>query len=251
MSGITKHSEACCKIPPVVDEGYSPKGKYIDLNGTKTYVTGPDSAEAALLSVYDIFGFRNQTLQGADILAYSDTEHPYQVFVPDFFEGNPANITWYPPDTEDKQKALGDWFQTAAPPKHLPKIPAFLDAAEKQNSNIKSWGIIGYCWGGKMASLIAGKQTRFKAAVQTSPAMIDSTDAEKVVIPMMVLASKEEPAEEVKKYGEALKVKKHVETFEDQLHGFMSARGDLKDEKVRGEYERGYKLTLQFFHDNL
>jgi hypothetical protein len=55
MSGITKHSEACCKyattqpipytrrwlitgtrIPPVVDEGYSPKGKYIDLNGTKT-----------------------------------------------------------------------------------------------------------------------------------------------------------------------------------------------------------------------
>jgi len=251
MSGVTKHSEACCKIPPVVGENYSPKGKYIDLNGTKTYVTGPDSADAAILSAYDIFGFFPQTLQGADILAYSDTEHPYQVFMPDFFEGNHAKIEWYPPDTKEKEQALGNWFQIAAPPKHLPKIPSLLEAAEKTNGNIKSWGIIGYCWGGKMASLVAGKDTKFKAAVQTSPAMVDSSDAEKVTIPMMMLASKEEPADEVKKYDESLKVKKHIETFGDQLHGFMSARADLKDDKVKAEYERGYKLALQFFHDNI
>lgn len=102
-----------------------------------------------------------------------------------------------------------------------------------------------------MASLIAGKDTKFKAAVQTSPAMVDPADAEKVKIPMMMLASKEEPAEDVKKYEDSLKVTKHVETFGDQLHGFMSARGDLKDAKVKSEYERGYKLALQFFHDNI
>jgi len=251
MSGVTKHSEACCKIPPVVDEGYSPKGKYIDLNGMKTYVTGPDSADSAILSIYDIFGYFPQTIQGADILAYSDTEHPYQVFIPDFFEGDHAKIEWYPPDTPEKEKAFGEWFQIVSPPKHLPKVPGLLEAAEKHNSNIKAWGVIGYCWGGKMTSLIAGKDTKFKAAVQTSPALMDSTEAEKVTIPMMVLASKEEPADEVKKYGDKLTVKKHVETFDDQLHGFMSARGDLKDEKVKAEYERGYKLALQFFHDNI
>lgn len=249
---MSKHSEACCKIPPIVDEDYSPKGKYIDLNGTKTYVTGPDSATTAILSVYDIFGYLPQILQGADILAYGDTEHPYQVFMPDFFDGNPAKTDWYPPDTSEKGKALSDWFQTAAPPKHLPKVPGLLDAAEKTNSNIKSWGIIGYCWGGKMTSLIAGKEgSRFQAAVQTSPAMVDPGDAANVKIPMMMLASKEEPAEDVKKYDEALKVTKHVETFGDQVHGFMSARADLKNSKVKQEYERGYKLALQFFHDNI
>lgn len=102
-----------------------------------------------------------------------------------------------------------------------------------------------------MVSLIAGKDTRFKAAVQTSPALVDSEDAAKVKIPMMVLASKEEPVEDIKKYDEGLKVTKHVETFDDQVHGFMSARGDLKDSKVKKEYERGYKLALQFFHDNI
>lgn len=81
--------------------------------------------------------------------------------------------------------------------------------------------------------------------------MVDSSDAEKVVIPMMVLASKDEPVEEVKKYGEKLTVKNHIETFDDQLHGFMSARADLKDEKVKKEYERGYRLALQFFHEHL
>ena len=88
-----------------------------------------------------------------------------QVFMPDFFDGNPADISWYPPDNEEKQQKLGKWFENAAPPKHLPKIASILADAEKHNSNIKSWGMIGYCWGGKMVSLIAGKDTKFKAGV--------------------------------------------------------------------------------------
>lgn len=212
-------------------------------------MTGPSDASKAILSVYDIFGFVPQTLQGADILATGDTEQNYQVFVPDFFEGNPADISWYPPDTDEKGQKLGKWFETAAPPKHLPKVPGLIKAARERNPNIKSWGIIGYCWGGKMTSLIAGRDdTAFKAAVQTSPAMVDGGDAEKVKIPMMMLASKDEPKEDVQKYDAGLKVAKHVETFDDQLHGFMSARADLNDAKVKSEYERGYKLALDWFH---
>ena len=217
----------------------------------KTYVTGPSSAQVAILSIYDIFGFFPQTLQGADILAHGDKDASYMVFMPDFFEGNPADISWYPPDTEEKGAKLGEWFKGIAPPKHLPKVPGLVEAAKKYNENIQNWGIIGYCWGGKMTSLIAGKATTFKAAVQTSPAMIDAGDAEKVVIPMMMLASMDEPKEDVEKYDAALTVPKHVETFSDQLHGFMSARGDLNDSKCKAEYERGYQLALEFFHKHL
>jgi hypothetical protein len=102
-----------------------------------------------------------------------------------------------------------------------------------------------------MASLITSDDKTFKVAVQTSPAMVDANDAEKVVIPMMMLASEDGLKGDVSVYQAALKVPKHVETFEDQVHGFMSARGDLNDNKSRAEYERGYRLALEFFHDHL
>jgi hypothetical protein len=84
----------------VVSEGYKEKGEWITINGMKTYATGPKEAKSALLVVYDIFGFfpqvrgqssqvnaaanisSLQTLQGADILAHSDKDHQYQVFMP-------------------------------------------------------------------------------------------------------------------------------------------------------------------------
>ncbi|KAI1402237.1 alpha/beta-hydrolase [Hypoxylon fuscum] len=243
---MSKHSEACCRIPPIVDEGYEAKGTYIELNGTKTYVTGPADSDKAILSVYDIFGFFPQTIQGADILANGDAERKYQVYIPDLFEGNPARIEWYPPTDDEKKAKLGQWFEEVAVwPKHIPKVIGFLKAAEKNNPNIKSWGIIGYCWGGKMASILAGsKDLLFKVAVQTSPAMIDAGDAANVKIPTMMLISEEEAVSDVKTYEESLKVPKHIEIFEDQVHGFMSARADLKDSKAKAEYERGYKLAL-------
>lgn len=273
-------------------------------------MTGPADSDKAILSVYDIFGFFPQTIQGADILANGDAERKYQVYIPDLFEGNPARIEWYPPTDDEKKAKLGQWFEEVAVvrtsldftilsiiyapfryiqyrtspfmnqrttskiivigevspfymvrlaltsrlqwPKHIPKVIGFLKAAEKNNPNIKSWGIIGYCWGGKMASILAGsKDLLFKVAVQTSPAMIDAGDAANVKIPTMMLISEEEAVSDVKTYEESLKVPKHIEIFEDQVHGFMSARADLKDSKAKAEYERGYKLALVFFHDHL
>ncbi|KAK0112097.1 hypothetical protein ONS96_001356 [Cadophora gregata f. sp. sojae] len=64
---------------------------------------------------------------------------------------------------------------------------------------------------------------------------------------MCMLASKEEDAKDVKAFDEALAVEKHVETFETQIHGWMSARGDLEDEAVRKEYLRGYETLSKWF----
>jgi dienelactone hydrolase len=172
--------------------------------------------------------------------------------MPDFFEGEPADISWYPPDTSEKGEKLGNFFKTkAAPPMHLPKIKEIVKEVSESNPDITNWGILGYCWGGKIVSLVAGQQTKFKAAVQCHPAMLDPSDAEKVRIPMCVLASKDEAADAVKQYEANLKVTKHVETFPNQIHGWMSARADLQDPIVLKEYERGYKIALTFFCDNL
>jgi hypothetical protein len=110
------HSAACCSIPPIVSKGYEPKGRYETIGGLKTCkssiplylqtsastanalkstdVTGPADASKAILYIYDIFGYFPQSLQGADILSTSDKDNQYQVFMPDWFEGKPADISW-------------------------------------------------------------------------------------------------------------------------------------------------------------
>ena len=230
--------------------------------GTTLDAVGPSDATVAILSIHDIFGFFPQTIQGADLvsasLTNSPTPKPTVVVIPDFFSGNPADVAWYPPDSPEKEAKLNAWFATASPPDHLPKVPGLVTAAEKAYPGIKSWGVLGYCWGAKMGSLLASNQAQsggstFRAVVQSSPALIDPSEAAKITIPMMMLASKDELEAEVTAYDKALtQSAKHVETFADQFHGWMSARGDLTEgSKERAEYERGYQLTCQFFYEHL
>ena len=69
--------------------------------------------------------------------------------MPDFFNGNPAKMEWYPPTNDEQQAALAELFEDALWSIHQPKIPGILQAAEKVSLDIKSWGIIGYCRGAK------------------------------------------------------------------------------------------------------
>ncbi|KAL7806322.1 Alpha/Beta hydrolase protein [Trichoderma gracile] len=246
------HSAACCNIPPVVSEGYTPKGSYEEVGGYKTYVTGPADATKAIVVIFDIFGYFDQTVQGADILAYSNDHQKYKVFMPDWFKGKPCPIEYYPPDTEEKQKALGAFFGEFPPPKIAGLVPAYVDAVKAHSPSVSKLAILGYCWGGKVAALAVKAPTNaFSAAAAAHPAMVDPADAEGLTVPFALLASKDENPEDVKKFEEKLQVPKHVETFGDQIHGWMAARSDLKNERVKAEYERGYKTLLEFFGKHL
>jgi len=192
--------------------------------------------------------------------ALSSAGEPTVVIMPDFFHGNAVPLEWYPPDTEEKRASVAEWFKTALPPLHVPKVPGLLEAAEKLFPSVTTWGVLGYCWGGKMVSLLSSQQaTRmlerqtFRAAVQLHPGLIDPSEAVEILIPTCMLASMDEDVEEVRNYDTALtKAKvKHVETFADQVHGWMSARAYLKDDRVRAEYERGYQIVVRFLADNL
>lgn len=67
----------------------------------------------------------------------------------------------------------------------------------------------------------------FAIAAAANLAMIDSAGAEQIPVPYILLASDEEPTEAVQEFQSRLKVPNHVETFSDQSHGWMAARGDL------------------------
>lgn len=93
--------------------------------------------------------------------------------------------------------------------------------------------------------------TAFKAAATCHPAMVDPNDAPKLTIPMLMLPSGDEPKDAVKKYEDDLKVKHKIVWFDDQIHGWMAARSDLKDDKVLKAYEKGYSLLSEWFTENL
>jgi len=246
------HSAACCTVPPVQTGDYNVKGKFITVDGLKTYVTGDSSAKHAIFVIYDIFGFYPQTLQGSDILAYGDKERPVQVFMPDLFDGKAADIAWYPPDNEEKGKKLGAFLGTTAnQPKNAELVSQLLAQLKKDNPNLTTWGVVGYCWGGKIVNLLAREGTPFKAAAICHPAFIVPEDGPQVTIPIAVLPSKDEDKETITKYQEGLKVKNVLEWFPDQFHGWMAARADLANDRVKHEYERGYKILLDFFHEHL
>ena len=66
-----------------------------------------------------------------------------------------------------------------------------------------------------------------------------------------MLARKGENADEVMAFYGALTTPKVVHVFDDQVHGWMSARADLKDPHAKTEYERGYQIALKFFGEHL
>lgn len=242
-------SKACLETPPAASaEEYIPKGRYETYGNLSCYVTGPQNATKAIYYIYDVFGFQQPTIQGADILSSAG----YLVVMPDFWDGKPMKAEWLARDTEEKIACIAKFRANMADPQpYLDRVHSVLGELKNAFPVVAKWGAIGYCWGGKIVALTSGEGTPWSAAVQTSPSRLDPEDAKKVTIPMAVLASKGESADDVKAFYEMQSTPKLVETFHTQVHGWMSARADLKDPEVKKEYERGYQITLNFFAEHL
>jgi dienelactone hydrolase len=168
----------------------------------KTYTTGIESATRGIIVIYDIFGFYPQTLQASDILSGSapgststSTEH-YKIFMPDWFGDSPADLANYPPVTPEQHKYITAFMTgPAAPADTLPKIPAYFAAVREANPHITSWGIVGYCWGAKIASFLANPESGFFAAAMLHPSLMDAEDAKGVQVPLVLLPSMDEDVE--------------------------------------------------------
>ncbi|KAL6235624.1 hypothetical protein BDW75DRAFT_250709 [Aspergillus navahoensis] len=246
--------EACRTIPPVISEGYTPKGTSSVIRDLSfnTYVTGPSTSTTAILAIYDIFGNSPQTTQGADILA---ARLNALVLIPDFFRGDGAKYEWVPPDTEEKTAALMEFVNTKASfAGTAQSLPGLVDTYKRAFPSVQKWGAYGLCWGGKVLVLSSGEETPFAGTVQVHPGRMDKADAQTLTIPHGVLASRDEPAGEVDAYERIIKDKGlggFVETYGDMWHGWMGARADLEKEGSRKEYVRGYEQLAGFFEKYL
>jgi len=245
-------SKACCKIPPVITHDYTPKGVFGEVADFKSYITGPKSSKTGILAIYDIFAYFPQILQGADILASAE----HLVVMPDFFKGEVAEPNCYPADTPEKGKALMAFINGPANTKDgEANVRAIAEGLKKEYPGVERWGVVGYCWGAKVASLVSGPGTPFTVSAQLHPALMDVEDFKKVTIPQLILLSGDEPADEVEAYkkeltqhaSEAVKTKSHIEVYDKMVHGWMAARADFADEEARKGYERGYGQVVTFF----
>jgi len=59
------------------------------------------------------------------------------------------------------------------------RVPGIIENIEKVYGK-KTWGAVGFCWGGKVVSVISGPDSLFKVACQAHPGLIDPADAAKV-----------------------------------------------------------------------
>lgn len=285
-----QYSNACCTTPAAVVGEYAPKGSWTEVNGIKTCklllpfpngtslmqhvyshgetdVTGDPASTKAIIMVYDLFGYFPQTFQGADIIARQGKE-PYLVFVPDFIGAERAGkLEWFLPGAD--KTPLQDLLAVITSDEMMASIHDAASAlrSESKHAHIERWAGVGLCWGSKGISLITakGEKSLLDVAVHSSPSRLDPEEAKTVTIPTMLLPSKAEEDDLVKRYVDNLRGEKYVEKF-DEVHGWMSARyvficnrrkkrltdfwrllrAKLGEEQPRREYERGYKLVLEW-----
>ncbi|KZT06262.1 uncharacterized protein LAESUDRAFT_726084 [Laetiporus sulphureus 93-53] len=252
MASYVVHNDnaACCSIPPVKSD-YTPKGTYKSYAGfNKVYVTGPDlPTDISLVCVFDIFGFKPQTQQGADILA--DKLHAH-VVMPDFFEpADPWPAEHFPPKTHEEKARLQAFFGGPAKPQDAVEKLVRIGRALKEDG-AQFIGTFGFCWGGKV-TILAGsvEHTPFGAVAATHPAMLTHHDAVHLKVPLGIYPSHDEPMEEYHKIVEIVSRKpwheKNDHKFYDSFHGFAAARANLEDAKQRKDFEDLYGRLIMFF----
>ena len=137
-------------------------------------------------------------------------------------------LEWMARDTDEKTRNIDNFRTTKTDPRpvvqQIIQDGALVSELKTKYPNVKSWGAIGYCWGGKIVALSSGERTPFTCAVQTSPSRINPEDATAIKIPMAVLASKGEDPAKIREFSDFLKGPKYVETWSNSVHGWMSAR---------------------------
>jgi len=242
-----QHSKACCTLPPFTGSDYKPIGNVEPLTGTdiEIYTTGKKDSEIALICVYDIFGFMNNTLQGADILA---NILGARVAMPDFFKGKPWELSKFPPpDGKEFMGWLGQYQWPYVEPILLKTI------ALLRQDGAKKFGLYGFCWGGKMAV----KSTQYVgAAAMIHPAFVEVSDADGVVAPLCVIDSKDEDKDTIDKFVEELKKKPFGDKivrkrYDNMFHGFCAGRANYGDEENAKEANKAYTDVADFFKANL
>ena len=90
--------------------------------------------------------------------------------MPDFFKGQPLDMSLYPPDTDEKMKAAKAWqAEHADLGEKLGVLMEVRKVLAEKYPTVKSWGVYGLCWGGKIAILASGPDSQFAVSGTAHP----------------------------------------------------------------------------------
>lgn len=254
-------NDACCGASAAapVKLDYEPKGKIEKLpsTGSDCYFVGTPS-KASLVIVPDIFGIHEfkQSCQVADRLA--EALPGLGVALPDVFRGHPWKMSEFPPTDKAKFMAF-----IGAHPYDDAHVRGDVKAAFEALEGKKEGGggaaplkrlTMGNCWGVLMAcEANADPEMRVAATAGAHPTFFGKEQeiAARLRGPVVLLPTKGDPGESVveaaKKAGLPFAGECVVRRFDDQVHGFMAARGDYSDEKVRAAAGEGVAEIAKFF----
>jgi dienelactone hydrolase len=113
--------------------------------------------------------------------------------MPDFWGEHPQDLANFPPKTSKQRQAIFDFMTGPADPeKTVPLIGPLVEAFQQGNPQITTWSILGFCWGVKIAALVAKEGSKFTAAAGCHPSMMNVEDAKHVTVPMCILPSQDE-----------------------------------------------------------
>ena len=72
--------------------------------------------------------------------------------MPDWFDGKPFALEDHPPDTDEKKKKFGEFFEGPANLANTKvKVEKTVDAIKKDFPQLTKIGSLGMCWGGKVS----------------------------------------------------------------------------------------------------
>jgi dienelactone hydrolase len=144
------------------------------------------------------------------------------------------------------------------------RFPEYIEDVKKTAQWLRSLGatsvgIVGLCWGGKVAALSSTVNGLVNASAGVHPSRLEREDAECACGPVcMVMSQGEPPHEDLQAiYASNQWANKNVFVrFDDLAHGFMGARGpgvlsaDPKD-AVGKRIIEAFDIVVKFFSDNL
>lgn len=241
--------EHCCAAGAPVSSTYTPRGTREKVGDMDVYVTG--SGAAAIVAVYDIFGFAYpQVFQVADRLAAAVGA---TVAVPDTFRGQPWSLEKFPPQPEDD---FMGWLGAAgAYSKVVVDVAAAVELlrGSKYNATGKL-GTVGFCWGASVvleaAAPASGLGVAAAALVHPSLFNRDAELAAAAACPVAVLAAKGDPLESIKAVFDArpdLAPRCVYRRYDGMTHGYMAARGDFAAPEVAAAVGESIELLAGFF----
>lgn len=260
---------SCC-LSGALHNHATPVGKETTLDGLACYISEPKdkSKKRALIFLTDVFGYK---LPNTRLLADQYAEAGFYVYVPDILNDDPLDISLLkhiePPlkDYEtagliDKAKntaimgaALGTWLPKHTEGTTLPLVEKAV-AAVKAVPGTEKVGVIGFCFGGRYAILMA--HGKVDAAYACHPSLVAIPgDFEPVTKPLSIAVGTRDTLLDDKsndQIKEILDKKQNTEVvkYQDQVHGF-TLRGDWSSDKDKKAMDDALKQGITWFSQYL